>query len=355
MSLTDTNYFEKLRHNLPWLARYPFDRAANFFGEKSGGKKHIIITIANHFEPAWSQNGILPLDAQRRRLDEYFKMAREIGEAVRDADDTKFRHTNFYPAEQYDFQILETMAAMQSENLGEVEIHLHHGVEKPDTAENLRKSLTRFRDILAVEHKCLSLIENDSQPKYAFVHGNLALANSANGKCCGVDNEMQILAETGCYIDLTLPSAPVESQVAVINKIYECGLPLNEPAPHRKGKSVVGRQRSAIAGGFLPDRSFLIGHAASKGCPFLASKTAHWLKINRLMRHVSGVGRMPISRSKIVLNGFLSNFIVTGFSITTNPPASANGRGVFLAKWWKQARKQGRIKFTLRRHGKRRI
>ena len=55
---------------------------------------------------------------------------------------------------------------------------------------------------------------------------------------CGVDNEMQILAETGCYVDMTLPSAPVETQVPMLNKIYECGLPLNEPVSHRQGKSV---------------------------------------------------------------------------------------------------------------------
>ena len=38
---------------------------------------------------------------------------------------------------------------------------------------------------------------------YAFVHGNFALANSAGGRYCGVDEEMQILAETGCYADMT--------------------------------------------------------------------------------------------------------------------------------------------------------
>ena len=243
MSLTDETIFNKLRHNLPWLARYPFERAANLFSEKNDAEKHIVIIIANHFEPAWSADGILPLDRQRRRLDEYYKLARATGEAVRDADGTKFRHTNFYPAEQYDFQLLETMAAMQAEGLGEVEVHLHHGVEKPDSAENVRKTLTDFRDVLAEEHRCLSRTENGKQPKYAFVHGNLALANSANGKCCGVDEEMRILADTGCYADLTLPSAPVESQVAVFNKIYECGLPLDQKAPHRKGKSVtVGRE-----------------------------------------------------------------------------------------------------------------
>jgi hypothetical protein len=70
---------------------------------------------------------------------------------------------------------------------------------------------------------------------YAFIHGNWALANSAGGKYCGVDSEMQILAETGCYADMTLPSAPDQSQVPRLNAIYQCGLPLNQRAPHRSG------------------------------------------------------------------------------------------------------------------------
>ena len=244
MSVNQTNFLTKLKWNLPWLARYPFARGKSFLERTAFEKKHIIFTVANHFEPAWSVNGLLDLDTQRRRLDDYHKLAQRTGEAVLDADGTKFHHTNFYPAEQYDFQILEKMAQMQAEGLGEVEIHLHHGVEKPDTAENLRKSLVDFRDILAEEHLCLSRFEGEAQPKYAFVHGNLALANSCGGRFCGVDEEMQILQETGCYADMTLPSAPDESQVPVINQIYECGLPLTEKIPHRKGRqaSVFGKQ-----------------------------------------------------------------------------------------------------------------
>ena len=232
------NIISKLKSNLPWLARYPFNRAANLLEKDSDAKKHIIFTIADHFEPAWKAGGALDIESQRRRLDEYHKLARKTGEAVVDADDTKFRHTNFYPAEQYDYRLLEQMAAMQSEGLGEVEIHLHHGVDKPDTAENLRKSLIEFRDILAEEHLCLSRFDGAGATKYAFVHGNLALANSANGKFCGVDDEMIILQETGCYADFTLPSAPDETQIPVINRIYECALPLNEKMPHRKGSQV---------------------------------------------------------------------------------------------------------------------
>lgn len=236
MQHENPSFLTKLNWNLPWLVRYPFSRAAAFLEQTAVEKKHIIITVANHFEPAWSTNGMLDHKAQMMRLKGYHKMARETGEAVVDADGTKFRHTNFYPAEQYHSEILDVMSEMQDEGLGEVEVHLHHGVEGADTSENLRRTLVDFRDTLAEKHKCLSRMEGVQHPMYAFVHGNLALANSCDGRFCGVDNEMEILRDTGCYADMTLPSAPDESQVAVINQVYECALPMNESAPHRRGK-----------------------------------------------------------------------------------------------------------------------
>ncbi len=242
MSSDQPTFITKLKWNLPWLVRYPFERAANRLQQNAFEKKHIIFTIADHFEPSWSANGLLDLDTQLRRLDDWHLAARKTGEALLDADGTKFRHTNFYPAEQYDRRILEKMAELQAEGLGETEIHLHHGVEKPDTAENLRRVLLDFRDCLAEEHRLLSRFDGKGAPQYAFVHGNLALGNSCGGRFCGVDEEMQILADTGCYADLTLASAPDQSQVSMINKIYECGFPLVEKIPHRRGKSLeVGR------------------------------------------------------------------------------------------------------------------
>jgi len=218
--------------------RYPFVRGKTLLENNGAQKKHIIFTIANHFEPGWKKGGVWDRKTQLRRLEDYRKLARETGEAVRDADGTKFRHGNFYPAEQYDPDLLNILAEMQEEGLGDVEVHLHHGVEKPDTAENLREVLTGFRDRLADEYRCLSRLDGTGAPMYAFVHGNLALANSNGGNFCGVDEELQILQETGCYADMTLPSAPDRSQVAVINKIYESGLPLTQKAPHRRGKNV---------------------------------------------------------------------------------------------------------------------
>jgi hypothetical protein len=246
MSDHNAGLFRKLSWSLPWLARYPFWRAgaAARRALEDGGPVHLVVVVANHFEPSWSERGgLLPLDEQRRRLDRWCEVARATGEAVRDVDGTPFRHTNFYPAEQYYRPILDTMAELQRQGFGEVEVHLHHGVEAPDTEANLRRALVEFRDLLAEEHRCLSLEDGDAQPKYAFVHGNLALANSSGGRFCGVDAEMRVLAETGCYADMTLPAVPLEPQVPRINAVYECGRPLEEPVPHRTGPSLrVGRQ-----------------------------------------------------------------------------------------------------------------
>ena len=50
---------------------------------------------------------------------------------------------------------------------------------------------------------------------------------------------MQVLAETGCYADLTLPAGAFHwAQTSKINSIYECALPLVERAPHRKGRDL---------------------------------------------------------------------------------------------------------------------
>lgn len=234
----EPTFATKLRWNLPWLVRYPLVRVGAFLESTAFEKKRLIIAVANHFEPAWSASGLLDIGAQRRRLDEYAKIAGQIGNDVRDSDGTKFRHTNFYPAEQYDAALLDKMAEMQADGLGETEIHLHHGVDQPDTADGLRSALVEFRDTLATRHKALSRLDGKGDPRYAFVHGNLALANSCGGRFCGVDNEMEILRDTGCYGDFTLPSAPDQSQVAMINRIYECGHRLDEAIPHRSGPRV---------------------------------------------------------------------------------------------------------------------
>jgi hypothetical protein len=225
-----TSFLDKLRWSLPWLVNYPRWKAIELVRRLEVQEKqaHIVILVANHYEPGLGESAL-------RRVEKWCQLARATGDAVRDHDGTPFRHTNFFPAEQYETPLLDALASLQADGYGEVEIHLHHGIDKPDTASNTRNVLETFRDTLAERHKCLSRENPGADPKYAFVHGNWALANSAGGRYCGVDSEMQILADTGCYADFTLPSAPDESQVPRINAIYQCGNPLSEARPHRSG------------------------------------------------------------------------------------------------------------------------
>jgi hypothetical protein len=214
------------------------------------GPVHLIFALADHFEPAIDPTDGLkrvPRDEQTRRLDWWVREYPKVIDEWRDPDGHPFVHTYFYPAEQYDEGLLDTLADHCHDGWGEVEIHLHHGMQHPDTAENTRHTLTEFRDRLAFRHRCLSIEEGDSRPRYAFVHGNFALANSAGGKNCGVDSEMQILADTGCYVDMTLPTGYWHAaQISKINSLYEIGLPLEQQAPHREGRDLAVGQPPTI-------------------------------------------------------------------------------------------------------------
>jgi hypothetical protein len=223
---------------LRWAPRYALQRLVR---RPPSGPCHLIIALADHFEPSINPGRpgeFVPRDVQEQRLERWCREVPRQLDRWRDAEGFPFRHTYFYPAEQYDEGLVERLAEHCRAGWGEVEIHLHHGIERPDTAANTRAQLLAFRDRLARRHGCLSRWDGKGEPRYAFVHGNWALANSAAGRFCGVDSEMQILAETGCYADFTLPSAPSPAQVGKINALYECALPLDRRAPHRRGRDL---------------------------------------------------------------------------------------------------------------------
>jgi hypothetical protein len=149
---------------------------------------------------------------------------------VRDADGCPPAHTFFYPIEQYDAEILAELSCICRENHAEVEIHLHHD---RDTAENLRACLKLGKTRLT-QHGLLSR-DPQGRVRYGFIHGNWALDDSDPRGCgCGVRNELSVLAETGCYADFTMPSAPHPTQTSTINRIYYA---LDTPAPksHDRG------------------------------------------------------------------------------------------------------------------------
>lgn len=217
----------------PWLISY-FRKELEYYTVKDHDTlKHLMVSVANHFEPHWP-GGEVPLSEAVKRVRNWCKEYPRFASKCRDLYGWPFRHTYFFPAEEYSKETFQPLVDLCSKGFGEIEVHLHHGVKFPDNAQNLRNSLINFKDIL-IQHKCIPKRIYDQKYMYAFVHGNWALGNVRGGLYCGVDDELAILQETGCYADFTLPSFPDPSQISKINSIYECRGDLRKRAPQRWG------------------------------------------------------------------------------------------------------------------------
>jgi hypothetical protein len=229
--------WEKTRYVLRWLPAYVWQRCVRHLPDIR--PVHLVIGVADHFEPMnrmGAQGRPVDCREQERRLEKWCRQYPAAVDPWRDDEGQPLRHTYFYPAEEYNESLIDRLAEHCHAGWGEIEIHLHHGVKSPDTGANTARILTTFRDAL-ISRGCLSREDGAGPPRYGFVHGNWALANSDHDRFCGVDDEMQVLAETGCYADFTLP-APTAAQIRKINSLYECALPLNSPAPHRRGSDL---------------------------------------------------------------------------------------------------------------------
>lgn len=179
------------------------------------GPTHVMFMFVDHFEPMW--HGADP-DTQRMRVERWAREYRALAGRHRDADGRPPQHTFFYPQEEYTPAHLDALASLCRDGYGEIEVHLHHD---NDTQENFRNVLGEFCQTLHQRHGALPLDPVTQRPAFGFIHGNWSLDNSrADGRWCGLNNEILLLRELGCYADFTLPSAPSDTQTATVNSIY---------------------------------------------------------------------------------------------------------------------------------------
>ena len=217
-----------------WLPAY---LRGNWAGERearsssAAGPTHILFCIADHYEPAVGDPGAGP---ERARVAQWMERYPKTFSRFKDADGRSPRHTFFYPAEQYDAGHVERLGELVRAGHGEVEVHLHHD---RDTSAGLRGALLKFVEQLR-SHGHLGAAQ-DGRPKFGFAHGNWALDNSLpDGRWCGVNDELRVLAECGCYADFTLPSAPSPAQTRRINSIYYAKDEPDRPRSHDDGVEV---------------------------------------------------------------------------------------------------------------------
>jgi hypothetical protein len=186
---------------------------------RPGEPVHLILAVCDHYEP---KRDNAPMGVARARVRQWVEEYPKLFSRFRDADGYPPQHTFFYPAEEYEPELLDMIGGLcrhpDGNRYGEVEVHLHHD---NDTSDNLRRTLTDFKETLSKRHGMLSRDTETGEVGYAFIHGNWALDNSrSDGRWCGVTDELDVLRETGCFADFTLPSAPNETQTRKINSIY---------------------------------------------------------------------------------------------------------------------------------------
>ena len=216
-----------------WIVPYLMGELKKSLRKPVQGRLHVMFCVADHFEPY--TRGASPGQAEKR-LKRWTTNLPALAEGIVGSDGKPYRHTFFYPREQYSRTLLNRLAEICRAGLAEVEIHLHHDNA---ASEELRADLLHFKRFLRQGHGLLSADKNTGEVKYAFIHGNWALDNSRpDGRYCGVNNELIILKETGCYADFTLPSAPSATQTAKINSIYYAKDNPRRPRSHNTGIDV---------------------------------------------------------------------------------------------------------------------
>lgn len=197
-----------------WLGGYARSVASSLPVPRVRGPRHLLFALCDHYEPLWGQADDARGEARVRAWVEGYP---KLAAAYRDADGRPPQHSFFFPGDEYRPAFLDMLGGMAKRNFGEVEVHLHHD---DSTADWLRDELGRHVRTFAEQHGHLSR-DPDGRPRYAFIHGNWALANGRpDGRRCGVDAELPLLFETGCYADFTFPSAPDVCQPGIVNQIY---------------------------------------------------------------------------------------------------------------------------------------
>lgn len=212
-----------------WSARAP-----------AGATRHLMFCFVDHYEPRWASPSY---ETECERVARWRQDYPKVCEGLRDADGYPPVHSFFFPEEEYRREHLDALVELCRMRLGEIEIHLHHD---HDTEAGLREKLRRFTKTLVDEHDALPRDPRTGQVRWAFIHGNWALDNShPDGSGCGVNNELVVLREEGCYVDYTFPAAPDPCQTSTINKIYYAKDDPQKPKSHDTGVRVkVGAEPS---------------------------------------------------------------------------------------------------------------
>ena len=210
-----------------WLLPYLKDRLRKAGSAKP---KRAWVAITDHYEP-WGMGA--SVETALARVAEWRdKWPRIADDAPRDAAGQRPQYSFFYPQEEYRRDLLDGIAEIVRLGVGDVEVHLHHHNEQRDAFIG---KVNEFCARLTNDHGLLR--QRDGRTVFGFIHGNWALDNSRpDGERCGLNGEIALLRDLGCYADFTMPSLPSPTQGRVVNQVYWCtSNPDNRPRSFDRG------------------------------------------------------------------------------------------------------------------------
>ncbi|MGA2048860.1 MAG: hypothetical protein ABSG96_14275 [Terracidiphilus sp.] len=178
--------------------------------------KRAWVALTDHYEPLGMSSSAS--DALNRVAQWRHRWPRIADDAPKDAAGQRPQYSFFYPQEEYRRDLLDGIAQIVRLGVGDVEVHLHHENEHRDSfIAKVAEFCKRLRD----DHGLLRQI--DGRTVFGFIHGNWTLDNShPDGIRCGLNGEIALLRDLGCYADFTMPSIPSPTQGRVVNQIYWC-------------------------------------------------------------------------------------------------------------------------------------
>jgi len=212
-----------------WLPAYVRQLVTPKEQAPSGIPLHILFCLVDHFEPANRDGGVQTTD---ERVSAWVERYPHMAGSHRDADGRHPQHSWFYPP-HLDHKYLKDLVALCKKGFGEIEMHLHHNHMSPfpDTSESLKAKIMKCIDDYA-QYGIFCL--PDGSRHFAFIHGDWSLDNACGAEICGVNDEITILKECGCFADFTFPSLGI-AQPETINSIYYCKDDPAQPKSYNRG------------------------------------------------------------------------------------------------------------------------
>jgi hypothetical protein len=199
-------------------------------GRRHRRPTHILFCMVDHYEPGTAG---VDTDTEKARVAELLAKYPPLADIHADSSGNRPKRTWFFPPHYHRHGSLRKVVSLCERGYGEIELHLHHGKTAPDTPENLRHTI----DLCLRDYAHFGIFGTEAgRQRYAFIHGDWALNNSLpDGRYCGVNSELSILHETGCYADFTFPSC-IQSNPTLINHIYYANTDIHRPKAYATGR-----------------------------------------------------------------------------------------------------------------------